>query len=370
MNVPKGPRKLKGRPGGHNKSTDQQRPDTLYVTDDDDGNVMRFPVNERRMRSVCSKWQTLPSFANGCKRLQIEAVSFKDEKAKDALRSIIDIIHRRDKNCRHYTDANPRLLFYSLLIHESLGASHTITYPGDKQYYLFFPPKRIKRSIFDLMHESKYLYRVRDWLLLAVVADRLKLKPIMGLVHNTLTLFCREDRPGMPPELQHGSMNDVEWALIKELQLIGKTTRRYLNLGLTHILADDRMLETRLQCVERVFHALRLLSYQVENMDKGILPTQEQFEVYQEYSVAPCSECYSISSKDFHQRFPKANLWPLFGNSYKTYQGSVIDVIRKIRGIEEDLVDKAKRHRQRGRHCNQLTHLYQNMRNLRKELIC
>ncbi|EKJ78938.1 hypothetical protein NXS19_009965 [Fusarium pseudograminearum] len=353
MNVPKGPRRLKGRPGGQNKSTDQQRPDTLYVINDDDGSVMRFPVNERRMRSICSKWQTLPSFTNGCKRLRIEAVNFKDENAKDALRSIIDIIHRRDGNRRHYTDANPRLLFYSALIHESLGASHNLTYPGDKEYYLFFPPRRIKHSIFDLMHESKYLYRVRDWLLLAVVADRLKLNPIMGLIHNSLALFCRADRLDMPRELRHGSMNDVEWALIKELRLI-----------------DDQMLQTRLQYVERIFHALRLLSHQVENMDKGILPTQEQFEVYQEYSVAPCSECYSISSKDFHQRLPKASLWPLFDNSYTMYQGSVIDVIRKIRGIGEDMVDEAKRHRQRGRYCNQLTHLYRNTRKLRKELIC
>jgi hypothetical protein len=130
------------------------------------------------------------------------------------------------------------------------------------------------------------------------------------------------------------------------------------------------MLDQRLVCVERTFHALRLLSHQVYYMDNGMLPTREEFDAYREYNVAVCPECYSIPSEDFHRKFSEANLWPLFASSDITYQGSVIGLIRKIRSIEEHLVDKANRDvPPRERHeCNQLTHLYDHLRNLRKEL--
>ncbi|GKT98955.1 hypothetical protein FLAG1_04983 [Fusarium langsethiae] len=345
------------------KSTEySQRRDTLSVLNGGGGGIVliSIPVNETRMRSTCSRWLTLPSLGHGHKRLQIETVNFQDDKAKDALRAVIDIIHRKNDG-RHYTNASPRLLFYSALIHESLGAPHSISYPEYEQldmsfpqYFSFFPLDSIRQDVFKLSGEVKYLYRVRDWLLLALVAEKLKLEPIMNLVRDNMVLFCKADQTNIPSELRHRSMNDYEWALIKGLRLI-----------------DDRMLKKRLPYLETIFHGLRLLSHQVESMDKGILPTREQFDVYEEYKVAACPECYLGSSEDFHQLFSRVNLWPIFSSSHTIYQGSVVDVIRKIRDIEENLVDEANQQmppNQHERECNQLTHFYQYLRNFRKEL--
>jgi hypothetical protein len=133
------------------------------------------------------------------------------------------------------------------------------------------------------------------------------------------------------------------------------------------------MLETRLNYVERIFHGLRLLSHQVDYMDQGILPTREELDVYQEYRVAACEDCYSVPSDDFHQRLSTARLWPLGPSSYTMHQGSVINLIRTIRDMEEDFFDEAKRSMRSGDHgraCNQLTHFYHHLRNLRKELFC
>ncbi|RGP73030.1 hypothetical protein FSPOR_2406 [Fusarium sporotrichioides] len=363
------------------KSTDySQRRDTLSVLNGGGSSVLvSFPVNETRMRSTCSRWSNLPSLGHGHKRLQIETVNFQDDKAKDALRAVIDIIHRKNDG-RHYTNASPRLLFYSALIHESLGAPHSISYPeyeqlgmGFPRYLTFFPLDSIRHDVFELSREVKHLYRVRDWLLLAVVAEKLKLELIMNLIRDNLVLFCKADQTDIPSELRHGSMNDHEWALIKGLRLIGKTKQLWdkFNSVLTHILTDDRMLEKRLSYIEKIFHGLRLLSYQVEYMGRGILPTREQFDVYKEYGVAACPECYSVSSEDFHQRFSRVNLWPLFFDSHTIYQGTAVDVVRKIGDIEENLVDEANQQmppKQRERGCNQLTHFYQYLRNFRKEL--
>ncbi|KAL3594748.1 hypothetical protein FPOAC2_09065 [Fusarium poae] len=342
-----------------NKSTGNRRENTLSVLNDDGSILISLAVDEKRMRSTCSKWPDLQVLGIGHKRLQIKAVDFEEEKAKEALRAVIDIIHRKNDG-RHYTNADPRLLFYSILIHESLGAPRSISYPEDRErdlifprYFPFFSTNRIKRVVADLTEQAKYLYRVRDWLLLAVVAHKLKLEPILGLIRDNLVLFLEAGQKDVPNELRHGHNKDYEWALIQELQLI-----------------NDRMLDQRLVCVERTFHALRLLSHQVYYMDNGMLPTREEFDAYREYNVAVCPECYSIPSEDFHRKFSEANLWPLFASSDITYQGSVIGLIRKIRSIEEHLVDKANRDvPPRERHeCNQLTHLYDHLRNLRKEL--
>ncbi|KAL6914035.1 hypothetical protein FSST1_011795 [Fusarium sambucinum] len=354
----------KGFPANQaNRSTGNRRENTLSVLHDDGSVLISLAVDETRMRSTCSKWTDLTELGIGHKRFQVEGIDFGEEKAKDALRAVIDIIHRKNDG-RHYTDAGPRLLFYSILIHESLGAPQYIHYPEDgerdlifSRYIPFFSANRIKWTVTDLTEQAKYLYRVRDWLLLAVVAHKLNLEPVLGPIRKNLVLFLEAGQKDMPSELRHGSIKDYEWALIQELRLI-----------------NDEMLDQRLVCVERIFHALRLLSHQVDYMDNGILPTREELNIYQEYRVAACPECYSVSSEDFHRKFSKANLWPLFASSYTTYQGSVIDLIRKIRSIEEHLVEKyqAKPDMSPGelrRDCNQLTHLYDHLRNLRKDLL-
>ena len=117
----------------------------------------------------------------------------------------------------------------------------------------------------------------------------------------------------------------------------------------TDIFSDDKMLNNRLFCVERIFKALRLLSYQVLNMDQGILPNRNELEVYKDYRVAACERCYSIPSDDLHQKLLEAGLWPLGPSS--SYKGTLIGLIRKIKDMERDLTHRARRD------CNQLTHL-------------
>jgi hypothetical protein len=46
----------------------------------------------------------------------------------------------------------------------------------------------------------------------------------MQFVRDNLVLFCEADRRDMPDEVKHNSIKDCEWALIKGLRLIGKTT--------------------------------------------------------------------------------------------------------------------------------------------------
>ncbi|KAG8349257.1 hypothetical protein FVEN_g12525 [Fusarium venenatum] len=328
-----------------NRSTGNQRENTLSDLHDDGSVLVSLAVDETRMRSTCSKWTDLTELGIGHKRFQVEDIDFGEEKAKDALRAVIDIIHRKNDG-RHYTDADPRLLFYSILIHESLGTPQSIHYPEDGErdlifprYFPFFSANRIKRVVVDLTEQAKYLYRVQEWLLLAAVAYKLKLEPVLGLIRDNLALFLEAGQKDMPNELRHDSIKDYEWTLIQELRLI-----------------NDEMLDQRLVCVERTFHALRLLSHQVDYMDNSILPTREEFDVYQEYRVV---------------KILKGKPWPLFASSHTTYQGSVVDLIRKIRSIEEHLVEKAKPDMSPGeleRDCNQLTHLYDHLRNLRKEL--
>ncbi|KAH6966403.1 hypothetical protein EDB82DRAFT_541497 [Fusarium venenatum] len=328
-----------------NRSTGNQRENTLSDLHDDGSVLVSLAVDETRMRSTCSKWTDLTELGIGHKRFQVEDIDFGEEKAKDALRAVIDIIHRKNDG-RHYTDADPRLLFYSILIHESLGTPQSIHYPEDGErdlifprYFPFFSANRIKRVVVDLTEQAKYLYRVQEWLLLAAVAYKLKLEPVLGLIRDNLALFLEAGQKDMPNELRHDSIKDYEWTLIQELRLI-----------------NDEMLDQRLVCVERTFHALRLLSHQVDYMDNSILPTREEFDVYQE---------------GLSQKILKGKPWPLFASSHTTYQGSVVDLIRKIRSIEEHLVEKAKPDMSPGeleRDCNQLTHLYDHLRNLRKEL--
>ncbi|RGP79930.1 hypothetical protein FLONG3_1874 [Fusarium longipes] len=336
------------------------RSDTLSVTDNDGSILASFVVDTRRMRSTCSNWSKLPSLGNGHKRLQIENVNFEEDNAKDALRAVLDIIHRKNQD-RNFRGVNPRLLFYSVLIHESLGAPSSIGYPEMKSFEStgslcvpFFPPGSIKREISRLVREVKYLYRVKDWLLLAVVADKLGLKPTMQSIRDNIVLFCEAHLKDMPNDLRQNSIKDNEWALVKGLRLI-----------------DDRMLEMRILYVERIFHGIRLLSHQVNYMDKGIPPTPDEFKIYQDYRVAACPDCYSVSSDEFHHKPSAAKLWPLGPSSYTFYLGSVIHLIRTIGDIEEDLVRRVNRSMQsqrRGENCNQLTHLYNHLRNLRKEL--
>ncbi|KAJ4025324.1 hypothetical protein NW752_002792 [Fusarium irregulare] len=253
---------------------------------------------------------------------------------KPALKAVVQIIHGNHTD-KHYEDADPRLLFYMVLIHEALGASSSVksSDPDAKptKTMPFFSHYAIEREISKLVANDKYLYRVSNWPLLAVVADRIKSRVIKQMVRDELVLFCEAEQRGVPEGTRH-MIKDSEWALIQELPLV-----------------DDKMLNNRLSCVERIFKALRLLSYQVLNMDQGILPNRNELEVYKDYRVAACERCYSIPSDDLHEKLLEAGLWPLGPSS--SYKGTLIGLIRKIKDIERDLAHRARRD------CNQLTHL-------------
>ncbi|CAG7565480.1 unnamed protein product [Fusarium equiseti] len=253
---------------------------------------------------------------------------------KRALRAVVQIIHGNHTD-KHYADADPRLLFFMVLIHEALGAPSSVKSSEPDVIHPkkmpFFSHYAIEREVSMLIAKEKYLYRVPNWLLLAVVADRMKSRVIKQLVGDELVLFCEAEQKGVPEGTRH-MIKDSEWALMQELPLV-----------------DDQMLNNRLFCVERIFKALRLLSHQVLNMDQGILPNPNELEVYQDYRVATCERCYSIPSDDLHEKLLEARLWPLGPNS--SYKGTLIGLIRKIKDMEQDLLHRARRD------CNQLTHL-------------
>lgn len=212
-------------------TSSQERTSMLSAIGEDGKILVGVAVEWDRMWEACSRWPSLPNLGKGHKTLQIDAMSFGNDKAKDALRAVIDIIHGKSDNSL-YRGADPRFLFYMVLIHESLGApwykqvSHNER-PGSIpfRYDPFFPTDIIEQEIFDLAKHNKYLYRVKNWLSLAVVADKLELEPVKKLIRTNLVLFCKAERKDLPDEMRD-SMKDNEWALIQELRLISKIPSR------------------------------------------------------------------------------------------------------------------------------------------------
>ncbi|KAG9501131.1 hypothetical protein J7337_006815 [Fusarium musae] len=97
----------------------------------------------------------------------------------------------------------------------------------------FFDKDAISRGIFDMARKAKYLYRVKDWLLLAPVAEKLRLQDVSQLILDNLCLFCRADKRELPEEVRD-CIEDRDWAKIQDLGLI----------ELQHVPTVDRFLVT------------------------------------------------------------------------------------------------------------------------------
>ncbi|CCT67154.1 uncharacterized protein FFUJ_13342 [Fusarium fujikuroi IMI 58289] len=322
------------------QSNRDKRTSTLCVPKGDE--ILSFPVNEDRMNRVCPPWRQF-KLLGGRKRLaDTNGMDFENERAKEALRIVSDIVH--GKEAVDYENSSPRLLFYILEVHAWLGHPKATYSCGmdpkmvgtqGAKFSPFFHRDAISKCIFDMARKAKYLYRVRDWLLLALVAEKLRLHDAMQLVLDNLCLFCKAYKRELPEEARD-CIKDRDWARLQDLRL-----------------TDKALLEKREFYVEVIFEGLRLLSHQLLYFDGGILLNEKIFKTYQDYKVAACSYCRSLSSDEFHRELISAHLWPLCADAYKE---RVIDLLYVIRDMEERTLV--------GRHCNQLTHLYDHLRRM------
>ncbi|KAK7596154.1 hypothetical protein V3481_002791 [Fusarium oxysporum f. sp. vasinfectum] len=322
------------------QSKRDKRTSTLCVPKGDE--ILSFPVNEDRMNRICPPWRQFELLGGRKRMADTNGMDFGNERAKDALRIVLEIVH--GKEVVDYENSSPRLLFYILEVHAWLGHPKATYSSGmdpkmvgtqGAQFSPFFNKDAISGCIFDMAKKAKYLYRVKDWLLLALVAEKLRLHDVMQLVLDNLCLFCRADKRELPEEARN-CIKDKDWARIQDLRLI-----------------DKNLLNKREFYVDKIFKGLRLLSHQVLYFDGGILPNEKIFNTYQEYKVAACSYCRSLSSDEFHRELISAHLWPLCA---ETYRERVIDLLHVIRDMEERTLV--------GRNCNQLTHLYDHLRRM------
>ncbi|KAF4450883.1 hypothetical protein F53441_6060 [Fusarium austroafricanum] len=311
-----------------------------------DGDFLKFPVDEDRMNKICPSWPQFEILGRGERKVDIGDFNFGEQNA-NALKMVLEIVHGNQVlDYAGSNDVDPNFLFYVTEVHACLGhPKHT--YRSDEnpnmvgtpsaQTFPFFRLGAIASCIFKLVERAGYLYRVKDWLLLAVVADRLELNNVMQLVRNNLSLFCRSDTKEVPGKVRD-SIKDREWSMIQQLNMM-----------------DENMLDMRKFYVDDIFKGFRLLSHQLLYLDGGILPNEEILDTYEAWKVAPCSYCLSISSEEFHQGLMAVHLWPLCA---KSYRDCVIDLIHVIRDMEEKTIV--------GRHCNQLAHFYDHLRMLCK----
>jgi hypothetical protein len=190
--------------------------------------MLRFPVNEDRMNRICPAWRNF-ELLGGRKRMAVtNGMDFENERAKDALRIVLEIVH--GKEVVDYENSSPRLLFYMLEVHAwlghpkatySSGMDPTMVGTQEAQFSPFFHKDAISGCIFQMAKKAKYLYRVKDWMLLALVAEKLRLHDVMQLVLDSLSLFCRPDKRELPEEARD-CIKDRDWARIQDLRLIGK----------------------------------------------------------------------------------------------------------------------------------------------------
>jgi hypothetical protein len=183
--------------------------------------TLEFPVNIGRM-SICPVWKNLKSLRKG-KKIEIKGLDFQDPQAKRAIEIVLGLIHGDDVLVDYRGD--PRLLLYMTKVHKALGSPKRTCHteqglePDDSGYSLFF--RGITKVIFDVGREAKYLYRVKDWLLFALVADRIDLSSVKMLVRNNLVLFCRSEQQSLSDEVK-GSIGEGEWEKLQCLKMIGK----------------------------------------------------------------------------------------------------------------------------------------------------
>ncbi|KAF4944549.1 hypothetical protein FGADI_12605 [Fusarium gaditjirri] len=201
-----------------------KRTSTLCVPKGD--GILSFPVNEDRMNRICPPWRQFELLGGRKRMADTNGMDFGNERAKDALRIVLEIVH--GKEVVDYENSSPRLLYYILEVHAWLGHPKA-TYSSDvdpkmvgtqgAQFSPFFHKDAISECIFDMAKKAKYLYRVKDWLLLALVAEKLRLHDVMQLVLDNLCLFCRADKRELPEEARD-CIKDKDWARIQDLRLI------------------------------------------------------------------------------------------------------------------------------------------------------
>ncbi|KAF5656241.1 hypothetical protein F25303_102 [Fusarium sp. NRRL 25303] len=243
------------------QSNRDKRTSTLCVPKGDE--ILSFPVNEDRMNRICPPWRQF-KLLGGRKRLaDTNGMDFENERAKDALRIVLDIVPLQGV---HAWLGHPKATYSSGMDPKMVGTQGAKFSP-------FFHRDTISRCIFDMARKAKYLYRVKDWLLLALVAEKLRLHDAMQLVLDNLCLFCRANKRELPEEARD-CIKDRDWARIQDLRLIYKA-----------------LLEKREFYVERIFKGLRLLSHQLLYFDGGILLNEKILNTYQDYKVAACSYC-------------------------------------------------------------------------------
>ncbi|KAF5641125.1 hypothetical protein F52700_3460 [Fusarium sp. NRRL 52700] len=190
--------------------------------------ILSFPVDEDRMNRICPPWRQFELLGGRKRMADTNGMDFVHERAKDAIRIVLDIVH--GKEVVNYENFSPRLLFYILEVHAWLGHPKATYSSGmdpkmvgtqGAQSSPFFDKDAISRCIFDMARKAKYLYRVKDWLLLALVAEKLRLHDVMQLVLDNLCLFCRADKRELPEEARD-CIQDRDWARIQNLRLIGQ----------------------------------------------------------------------------------------------------------------------------------------------------
>ncbi|KAF5026538.1 hypothetical protein F66182_1398 [Fusarium sp. NRRL 66182] len=193
--------------------------------------VLELPVDHDRMKRVCPAWRRYLNTGGYTQKVKIEGMDFQEDKARFAVRMVIDIVH--GAHDISLNGADPRLLFYMTEIHEWLGKPK-FTYRrnenpqsstfGEEQTFPFFHQDAMLERITVLEQDAGYMYRVHEWLLLAVVAQRLGLQSVTRQVRDNLSLFYRMDQKDMPVEVRH-SCKDREWSLIQDLGIIGKVAQ-------------------------------------------------------------------------------------------------------------------------------------------------
>ena len=208
-------------------------PKRLCIMNKNDSIIYSVRIAVKTMQKACKGWPTVRRLTDGNRGIRIAVMNGDDggdihvAQVKPALRAVVQIIHGNHTD-KHYEDADPRLLFYMVLIHEALGASSSVksSEPDAKptKTMPFFSHYAIEREISKLVAKDKYLYRVSNWPLLAVVADRIKSRVIKQMVFDELVLFCEAEQRGVPEVTRH-MIKDSEWALIQELPLVGTTPR-------------------------------------------------------------------------------------------------------------------------------------------------
>ncbi|KAJ3510143.1 hypothetical protein NM208_g15574 [Fusarium decemcellulare] len=301
-----------------------------------DGSVFNIWVNCDRMSATCPRWKKI---LEGAKKGPVEVlgVDFMEEEADIALDFMIEVVH--GKNFLDRNLISPRSLYYMLEIHDWMGEPSFSFDRGEDpknialgkgKKHRFFPTGYICRQIENMIDEAGVLCLIQDWILLAVVADRLKLTGIMEKIKNDLSLFCDSDQTRVPKEIRD-SLTDEQWIVVQRIGLV-----------------DEYVLSKRQSQIREIRTSIRLLVDQLEYHEAGILPNKETMEIYWQHHVAPCQECTSLELSQLIEGLAERSLLQVYVESY---QDRVLDLIRAL----ED-VDRATRHGMASE-CTQLTHL-------------